>query len=204
MKIKAIIFDLGGVILNIDYPKMVEAFTILGAEDFDAMHQVNLPLFEAFSKGEITKGEFHQQVCAKLKLKLDETQFDTAINAMLLDLPYPRLAYIQQLKNIGYQTFLLSNTNAIHYEKLKLLLREQYGLDSLRSYFDKEYYSHLTGVYKPAVAAYQMVLAEARLLPEQVVFIDDDLNNVKAAATLGIEAKQLVGELTSLTMLDLR
>ena len=111
---KAIIFDLGGVILNIDYKLTITEFEKLGLKNADSFYskKVQNPIFDKIEVGAISPKEFLEQLqkeCDNASIELVEN----AWNAMLLDLPQSRLNYIKTLKN-NYQIFLLSNTNAIH------------------------------------------------------------------------------------------
>ncbi|MDR4987474.1 MAG: hypothetical protein RG741_01385 [Bacteroidales bacterium] len=113
--VKNIIFDLGGVLLNIDYGLTIAAFKKLGVEDFDgfftqaAQHKV----FDRFDTGHVTPGEFRDRLRRLSGLNLSDRQIDDAWNAMLLDMPADRIKLLQKVRR-NYRIFLLSNTNAIH------------------------------------------------------------------------------------------
>lgn len=187
--IKHIIFDLGGVILNIDYRLTEKAFTDLGVKNFSALYsQFNAnPLFEDLETGRVENDAFVQA----MKPHLPETATAEAIiaawNAMLLDFPVARLQLLQQLRQ-HYDLYLLSNTNAIHLAAFNTILEKSRGIPSLDVFFDKSYYSHQIGYRKPEREAYQIILDENGLKPEQTLFIDDTLPNVEAAQALGIQA----------------
>lgn len=190
--IKHIIFDLGGVILNIDYRLTEKAFTDLGVKNFSALYsQFNAnPLFEDLETGRVENDAFVQA----MKPHLPETATAEAIiaawNAMLLDFPVARLQLLQQLRQ-HYDLYLLSNTNAIHLAAFNAILEKSRGIPSLDVFFDKSYYSHQIGYRKPEREAYQVILDENGLKPEQTLFIDDTLPNVEAAQALGIQAIHL-------------
>ncbi|MCK7558523.1 HAD-IA family hydrolase [Chitinophaga sedimenti] len=117
-------------------------------------------------------------------------QLVDAWNAMLLDFPVARLQLLQQLQNY-YDTFLLSNTNAIHHTAFNARLMQTRGLPSVDMFFNKAYYSHKIGLRKPEKEAYQLILDENRLDPAATLFIDDTLPNIVAAQELGIRTIHL-------------
>src|SRR5690606_34399821 len=112
--IKNIIFDLGGVILNIDYKLTEQAFVSLGLENFSQIYtqfQQN-DIFDLYETGKITTADFIGAIKQYIPTASNE-QITEAWNAMLLEIPLRRLQILQQLQ-IHFNTFLLSNTNEIH------------------------------------------------------------------------------------------
>lgn len=190
--IQHIIFDLGGVLLNIDYQLTSKAFTALGISDFD-QHFSQLhanSLFEDLETGKVTEEEFLEKIKEHLPAGTTNENIIEAWNAMLLDYPVARLQLLQQLRQ-HYNLFLLSNTNAIHLAAFNSILEKSRGISSLASFFDRSYYSHLVGLRKPGKEIYQLILDENDLRPEHTLFIDDTLPNVEAAKELGIQAIHL-------------
>src|SRR5690606_20726982 len=109
-----------------------------------------------------------------------------AWNMMLLDLPLRRLQILQQLQ-LHYNLFLLSNTNEIHEAAFNRILQSQTGFPGFGVFFDKIYYSHHTGLRKPQREAFELILNDHRLMPENTLFIDDSPQHVEAAKSLGIQ-----------------
>ncbi|WP_343304700.1 HAD family phosphatase [Chitinophaga niabensis] len=190
--IQHIIFDLGGVLLNIDYQLTHKAFTDLGIADFNThFSQLHAnSLFEDLETGKVNEEEFLEKIKAHLPAGVTNEAIITAWNAMLLDYPVARLQLLQQLRQ-HYNLFLLSNTNAIHLAAFNTILEKSRGISSLASFFDRTYYSHLVGLRKPGKEIYQLILDENDLRPEHTLFIDDTLPNVEAAKELGIQAIHL-------------
>lgn len=190
--IKSIIFDLGGVILNIDYQLTDKAFTDLGVANFSVLYSQfsASSLFEDLETGRVTQEEFMNAMQPHLPEGTDQAAVTKAWNAMLLDFPLARLQLLQQLRNY-YGIYLLSNTNAIHLQAFNEMLEKSRGIPSLAAFFDKCYYSHEIGYRKPEPQAYQVILDENGLNPEETLFIDDTLPNVEAAQKLGIQAIHL-------------
>ena len=188
---KAIIFDLGGVILNIDYKLTIAEFEKLGVKNADSFYskKVQDPIFDKLEAGAISPKEFLEQLqkeCDNASIELVEN----AWNAMLLDLPQSRLNYIKTLKN-NYQIFLLSNTNAIHIRAFKNKIGAE-KWKAFSSVFDKMYLSHEIGLRKPDKEAFQIILEENKLKPNEVFFIDDSPQHIEAAKKLGIHCHYLV------------
>src|SRR3990167_10450383 len=155
MKIKNIIFDLGGVFLNLDFKRLSQAFHALGALSLDTVynHDAQDPIFDAFEIGKISSNIFRYELQRKLQFSVTDTLFDEAWNSILLDMPSERLAFVTQLKSDGYRVFLFSNTNEIHLTKL-LMEMSQREL-SFNQFFEKAYFSCRLGQRKPHVDAFQ-------------------------------------------------
>src|SRR6185436_4669476 len=112
---KNIIFDFGGVIIDIDYHRTIEAFKQLGIKNFEEQYSKlkQSDLFDSLEKGTITSGVFHDRIRTISGLSLTDSQIDDAWNAILIDLPEENINFLKGLKN-KYRIFLLSNTNEIH------------------------------------------------------------------------------------------
>ena len=95
------------------------------------------------------------------------------------------LSYLKQLKN-KYKLFLLSNTNVIHQVAFNKIFKNTVEKTSFNSLFNKAYYSHEIGLRKPDAAAYQYVLNENRLQPQETLFIDDTPGNIEGAKVVGM------------------
>ncbi len=193
--IKNIIFDLGGVILNIDYQKTIDAFKILGIEDFEKRYSQaqQTKIFDDIETGRITPKEFIEGLRSLLGTNVTDEQIINAWNAMLLDFPEKRLKILTDLKD-HYRVFLLSNTNEIHYRAYCKQLQDKFKVPNLSSYFEKEYYSHEIGLRKPDLELFQLVLSENNLNRTETIFIDDSIQHVIAADKLGIRARLLKKE----------
>ena len=185
--IKNIIFDLGGVILNINYNHTIQAFQALGIKDFEKQFsQINAtPLFEDIELGKITPAFFFDGIRQLANLPLSNQQIICAWNAMLLDFPIKRLKLLQSLAS-SYRLFLYSNTNSIHYNAFQQIFQTTTGKSSLDIYFEKAYYSHIMGYRKPYLEGFQKIIQENNLNPTETLFIDDTLPNIEAAKLVGL------------------
>ena len=191
--IKAIIFDLGAVILNINYQNTIDEFSKLGVRNASSFYskKAQANLFNQIETGDITVEKF----LTKLQKETNNSsinQISEAWNAMLLDLPKNRLAVIQSLKK-EYPIYLLSNTNAIHIDALKKKIGNK-KWEKFCNLFDKMYLSHELGLRKPDAAIFEYILKEQNLKPEEVFFIDDSPEHIQGANKLGIKTHHLKTE----------
>ncbi|MEI9935531.1 MAG: hypothetical protein WDM71_11935 [Ferruginibacter sp.] len=111
--VKNILFDLGGVLLNIDYNKTSVAFQKLGVQNFDELFSqfTANELFEKLETGKITKEHFYLEMAKHTYPGTQQTQIEEAWNAMLLDFRISSFEFFEPLKN-KYNLYLLSNTNS--------------------------------------------------------------------------------------------
>jgi len=179
MAIKNIIFDLGGVVLNLDQDKTLRAFKRLGADLDELNHESSL--FLDYEVGKIDSDFFLHTLYTHLKGEATNEQITQAWNALLLDLPAFRIELLRQLKK-KYRLFLLSNTNTIHIDAIY----DVYGKEIFEELFEKIYLSHEIGMRKPSIACYQFVLNDANIKGVETVFVDDSKINIKGAQEAGI------------------
>ncbi|MCE3278953.1 MAG: family hydrolase [Bacteroidetes bacterium] len=185
---KNIIFDFGGVIINIDYELTTKAFREMGLNNFDDFFSKakQRQLFDLYEKGQITSHEFRTELKSAFNIKPANALIDNAWNAMLLDLPKERLELLSELKKT-HRTFLLSNTNDIHIDTIYKTLEHEMGIPDLSVYFEKIYLSYKVKMRKPDDEIFHMVLKENSLKPHETLFIDDSEQHIKAAKRLGIQ-----------------
>lgn len=191
--IKNVIFDLGGVLLNIDYHKTADAFKMLGVHQFDEFYsQANANhLFEALETGEISEENFYQAIQPHCSPGTTISQMQSAWNAMLLDFRMDSLAVLENLKE-KYNLYLLSNTNSIHLHAFNQKFRELTHKTSLDEYFIRSYYSHVIQLRKPYASTYQWVLNDGNMIAAETLFIDDSANNIAGAKEVGISTHLLL------------
>lgn len=187
--IKNIIFDLGGVIINLDILATIRAFNDLSEVPFESVYTqaAQNPLFNAFDKGDISDVDFFTELRKELRFSGDEALLYDAWNRMLGDVPQKRLDTLIDAKQ-AYNTYLLSNTNETHISVFERDLYESRGVRNFNDYFDKVYYSCRIGMRKPDEEIFSYVLEQNNLIPAETVFIDDSEQHVKAAGNLGINA----------------
>lgn len=192
MAFKNIIFDLGGVILDIDYHRTIVAFQNLGFLDFDTHYTQakQAGVFDDFEVGKILPEEFISSLQKLLPENTSPSQITAAWNAMLLDWSPERLDFIRSLQS-RYQLYLFSNTNAIHKAHFEKTLFEQLGMNTLDELFIKTYYSHEFGQRKPHPESFQSIIDDNQLLPHETLFIDDSIQHIEGAKAIGIQAVHL-------------
>ena len=190
-KCKTIIFDLGAVILNINYENTIDEFTKLGVKDAETFYskEVQTELFNKIETGKISNNKFLKELQKETK-NANIKQVKMAWNAMLLDLPKDRLQIIKKLKD-NHTIYLLSNTNSIHINALKEKLGNKKWLEFCEL-FDKMYLSHEIGLRKPDAKIFKYILNEQKLKAEEVFFIDDSPQHIASAKKLGINCYHLL------------
>lgn len=191
--IKNIIFDLGGVLLDIDYQRPVAAFADLGYTGFEHLYSKAeaKPLFEQLETGHISNDDFLKTMAGVIEQPVTNQQIIEAWNSILLMFRPASLAYLDALRP-HYKLYLLSNTNAIHHKQIQHLYRPQTGRHSLDDCFEKAWYSHQIGLRKPGKEVYDFVLGDGGLLASETLFIDDSAQNIDAAKSLGIATHLLL------------
>lgn len=185
--IRNIIFDLGGVILNINPQLTVDAFRKLGWTDFYEKNNqsLNKELFYKLETGNSSPEAFRSNVRKMIVNHISDEEIDAAWTAMILDIPADRINYLEGLKK-DYQLFLLSNTNEIHRLKFHRDFEADFGY-SFYDLFERNFYSHEMGMRKPNSQIYLQALKEVDLVPEETLFIDDMKENTDAAETTGMQ-----------------
>jgi FMN phosphatase YigB (HAD superfamily) len=187
-EIKNIIFDFGGVFIDVDYKKTEKAFITAGITNFHDLYSQHAasPLFEQLEKGEVDSDHFHTGLRNASGTSLTGQQIDDCWNSMLGDF-YPEA--IEKAKELQerYRIFLFSNTNSIHYECVMNKYQKQFGKRDFDSLFEKAYYSHTAGIRKPYPEAYEWVLKDAGLTAAETLFIDDTISNIEGAKQAGLQ-----------------
>lgn len=186
--IKNIIFDLGGVLIDIDFRKTKDAFIASGIENFDAYFQQSFsnPLFANLEKGLIEPVDFYQAFREESGIHLPNETIIRNWNALLGDFRKSSIEFVGKLKK-DYRVFLFSNTNIIHYEAFMGLFSQQFGNDHFHEYFEKAYYSHEMNLRKPDVESFQFIIHENGLNAAETIFVDDTLLNIEGAKLAGLQ-----------------
>lgn len=186
--IKNIIFDLGGVILNLSVDSTLRKFAEVSGHPVDKVIEIYhaRPEFLAYEKGEITNDQFRKDLKEIFGITKLDSELDEFWNAMLGDIPKERIELLRELKS-KYKTYLLSNTNAIHLDYFSGMVQKAHSIESLDPLFHKAYYSHLMRMRKPDPAIYEFVLKENGLKANETIFLDDNEANLKGAASVGIQ-----------------
>ena len=186
--IKNIVFDLGGVLVDLDFKNAINGLQQAGfanvKEQLQAFDQDGI--FQKFELGEINADEFRTAIRENSTVTLTDEEVDTLWNSMLLEVPRKKLELILELRG-KYMVYLLSNTNSIHWDYVCNNAFNYRGF-RVNDYFEETFLSFEMHLAKPDKAIFVKVLHEANLLPEETLFIDDSEANCKAAEELGIHA----------------
>jgi epoxide hydrolase-like predicted phosphatase len=188
-KTKSIIFDLGGVILNIDYNLTRRAFENAGIKNFHDMYSQTSAdaLFSNLETGEISNDDFYKEFNKLTGLNLPVDEIEHAWNAMLLTFRENSLKFLDSIRP-QYSLYLLSNTNHIHLDAFNKIYHQTARSKTFEKHFDKAYYSCEMGLRKPKADIYEFVLKENNLNPSDTLFVDDLVQNVEAARLAGMQA----------------
>ena len=187
-QIKNIVFDLGGVLVDLDFKAAINGLQQAGfanvKEQLDALDQGGI--FQKFELGEMTADEFRAAIRENSTVTLTDEEIDALWNAMLLEIPREKLELILDLRG-KYMVYLLSNTNSIHWD---YVCKNAFNYRGFRvnDYFEETFLSYEMHLAKPNKAIFEKVLHDANLLPEETLFIDDSEANCKAAEEVGIHA----------------
>lgn len=190
---KNIIFDLGGVLLDIDYQKTIDAFEKLGIEHFEKMFSQSHAneLFEKLERGKLSEADFYTAIKTRIKKEVSQEEIKAACNALILDFRIESLEFLEKLA-AKYNLYLLSNTNSIHLKFFKNLFTAQTGKPTLDAYFTKSWYSNEVGLRKPGTEIFEFALKEENLVAAETLFIDDTFANIETAQKLGFKTHLLL------------
>ena len=198
MNYKAVIFDLGGVIIHIDYAATIHAFENLGHSDFHNLYSQaqQSGLFDEFETGKISGQRFVNELLPYLKAGTSPNKVVAAWNALIGAVPKERIELLQKVRE-KHPTFLLSNTNELH---MQAVLRSWNASSNqpMSDFFDHIYLSHEIGMRKPNAEIFEFVCRENHLNPAETLFIDDSIQHIEGAKSCGLQTVHL----TDFAMLD--
>jgi putative hydrolase of the HAD superfamily len=194
-KIKNIIFDLGGVVLDIDESIVYKELEKMGINTSELAHSKDLmEILSKFDTGIYTAPTFRKKMKALIgQEKMTDQKFDSIWDAMLLDIPRERIEAIEKVKK-HYKIFLMSNSNVIHYDLYVRDLQLRFGYNEFDELFNKSYFSFAEHLEKPDPRFLELILDHEGLLPEETLFIDDTAANIKVAQSLGINTYHISRE----------
>lgn len=185
--IRNIIFDLGGVIIDLDTSASFQELQNLNKNPANtSLFQEDVSLFLDYEKGLISSQDFRAGIRDLThNPDLPDDEIDQAWNKMLLNIPLDRLELLSKLCR-HQRLYVLSNTNEIHVTAFNKIVQAVSGKPSLDHFFDKVYYSHLLNLRKPEREIYEYVISDSELVPDESLFIDDREENILAAREVGL------------------
>ena len=186
--ITTLIFDLGGVLINLDLPQCIQKFKELGLENFEQHLSLfgQKGFFLQFEKGQISVAEFREEVRKICPNPLTDAQIDAAWCSFLCDIPNYKMEMLLELKK-KFRLLLLSNTNQLHIEVSTAGEFARIG-KKITDIFDKCYYSYAMHMAKPDAEIFEAVLADAGVTSGECLFLDDGPKNINQASQLGIQS----------------
>lgn len=191
-KIDVVIFDLGEVLIDLDYPKVIQGFSNAAKKNLHEIRElvVTAPILQEFEVGKLSPMEFRSQINDLLNAHLDADSFDAIWNSMLKSISISRMELVEKVGE-HFETYILSNTNAIHEAHFNQMIKEVLGKPSLYDFVDNAFLSHEIGLRKPNLECYEYVIDDIQADPDKVLFLDDRLDNVMGAMATGIKAIQI-------------
>lgn len=190
--IRNLLFDLGGVIVDIKRNDCVRAFEELGLENADSYfgEYAQSGIFLGIENGSVNIEEFHKAMREKLPAGTTDYQIDTAFQKFIVGIPARRLEALRELRCKGYGIYLLSNTNPIMWRGI---LASEFGKEGLRreDYFDGMVTSFDARSCKPDAEIFRYTVENLGIVPSETLFFDDSANNVEAAKALGFNAVEV-------------
>ena len=193
-RVKALLFDLGGVIVNLDYHKTINAFEALGVANTESLYnQFNqTEIFDDFETGSLSGKEFINLMKHQIPTHSSESEIKKAWNAMIIGFEEAKLEQIKRYSE-RIPCYLLSNTNEIHLEYIQTLLGKM-SFKNLELLFNKCYYSHIIGKRKPHKETFEWVLNDMGYAPEDVLFIEDSPQHIEGAKTTNLNTLYFTNE----------
>lgn len=189
--IEAIIFDLGGIFIEIDYGATIIEFEKLGFKNAHNLYSQSEQafLFEQFEIGEISTPHFINKLLTLTSSRPSPNQIVKAWNSMICDFSTESISVLKNLQD-KYRLFMLSNTNELH---LDLVLRRWKEVENspMHSFFEKIHLSHELGIRKPYPETFLNVCELNNLVPKKTLFIDDSIQHIEGAKRAGLQTIHL-------------
>ncbi len=189
--ITTLIFDLGGVIVNLDWDRCVANFREIGVNNMDSLISTTLQrgFILEYERGQISSEEFRNEVRNYTEEEVTDKEIDYAWTSLLVDVPDEKLQLLFDLKK-KYRVFMLSNTNELSFEFCKNSFFSQNG-HSIEDFFDKCYLSYQMQMNKPEPEIFEALLKDAGLKAEECLFLDDGIHNIKTASELNFQTEYI-------------
>ncbi len=189
--VTTLIFDLGGVLVNLDWKHCVDNFKKIGISEMDTLISTTLQkgFILQYERGEISTEEFRAEVKKHTNADISDYEIDFAWISLLVDVPEEKLQLLLELKK-KYRILMLSNTNELSYDYCKEHFFSQNG-HQISDYFDRCYLSYKMGMNKPDSEIFLKLLEAENLKPEECLFLDDGIKNVNAAKELNFNVEYI-------------
>jgi HAD superfamily hydrolase (TIGR01509 family) len=196
VKIQALLFDLGKVLIDFNFETGVQALHASCSISRDRFEEVlwDETCIRRYERGEISTTQFYEYLCRSANLKMTLTDFRESWSSVWLPGAMVSEELLAALKR-KYPLILVSNTNEAHFE----FVRSRYAVVD---YFDRYVLSYEVGSLKPDKKIFEYAIAAANYPAEALFFTDDREENIVAARRLGIHACQFQSECTLIAALQ--
>lgn len=187
--IRNLLLDMGGVILDVDYTKIISGFDALGVDASKVYTQaMQMPFVDKFEIGRITPKEFCSEIRKLLNKDFTDQQIIEVWNSMILDVRKSTIDLLKEIKQHYNKLLLFSNTNETHMQFVRKDFKEKLGFDIFTELFDRSYLSNEIHYRKPDKEAFLFVLKDANINANETLFIDDTEKNIIGAKRVGLNA----------------
>ena len=190
--VKAIVFDMGGVLVDLYYDRAVSSFKAIGFEEvcdyLDPCHQKGI--YGDMEAGIVSPDEFYSFVLSKCNPGTVKADIDACIKNFYEGPSKEKADYLHTLKDRGYKIYMLSNNNPI----MMRICAEDFrnaGID-LDDFFDELFISSSMKMLKPSQEIYLESIRRTGLKAEELLFIDDSPRNIEGARKAGMNAVDYV------------
>jgi len=185
--ITTLIFDFGGVLINLDINQCIFNFKQLGLNNFEQYlnNFAQTGFFMQLEKGQITANDFRNEIRKLSSNVLTDVQIDDAWNSFLLEIPVEKLNMLLELRK-KFRVLLLSNTNIIHFPNSEKKILTLHGR-KMSDYFDRCYLSYEMKMAKPDIEIFENILVTESVDAYECLFLDDGLKNTEVAQKMGIQ-----------------
>lgn len=196
--IRNLIFDIGGVLIDLQPQRTLDALRALSAQPIDRLSDRELlgggqnALVDKYMTGDISDEDFFKTLLKTAKPNVTVADLKRAWDAMLIELPQRRVQKIKELHNRGIRIALLSNINDEHLRITKGIFAQadfQQGRD-----YDYAFFSNELHLAKPDAAIYHLALKETQFVPEATLYIDDLQQNIEAGEKAGMKTVCALGD----------
>ena len=177
-EIKTLLFDLGGVLVELTGVDSMMSWSDLDEEEVwhRWTHSTSVRLFES---GACSASDFAERIVEEFSLTVSPCKFLQAFEDW--PVPYPGVSDLLQQISRHFHMVCLSNTNHLHWQRFE-------DESDLLSYFDMTLPSHITGMMKPDIEVYHHVLDVLEQHPASILFLDDNQLNIDAAREVGLQS----------------
>lgn len=186
-QLKNILFDMGGVLVDLDRQSCVTAYEKLSFKHIDTLlgEYGQLGAFKELEEGVISESQFYDAIRQEIP-QASNQEIAHAFIQFLQGLPVERLQLLRRLKAQGYRLLMLSNTNPVVFPYICENYFTQEGF-TIHDYFETLFLSYELGAIKPDPKSFEEVILRSGIDPRETLFIDDSQENLRVAAQFGFE-----------------